>query len=51
MEAIETALLCGHRNVTVNSINIELRPLKRDTTKNRQREAYKIAKEICNLLN
>lgn len=50
MEAIQTALLSGHRSVTVNSILIELRPLKRDTQKNKEREAEKRAKEIYKLI-
>ncbi|MCB0448427.1 MAG: hypothetical protein KDD03_13150 [Gelidibacter sp.] len=51
MDTICIALLCGHRKTTVNGIEIELQPLKRDTAKNREREAQKRAKEILTLLN
>jgi hypothetical protein len=51
MEQIVNSLLCGHRKTQVNGIEIELLPLKRDTLKNREREAQKRAKEIMNLLN
>lgn len=50
MENIVNSLLCGHRKTTVNGIEIELRPLKRDTYKNREREAQKRAKEILKLI-
>lgn len=50
MEQIQTALLMGNRKVEVNGILIELRPLKRDTLKNREKEAEKRAKEILNLI-
>lgn len=50
MEAIETALLTGQRRVFLNGFEIELKPLKRDTQPNREREAQKRAKEIINLL-
>lgn len=51
MEQIQTALLSGHRKTTVNGVLIELKPLKRDTQKNKEREAYRVAQEICKLLN
>jgi hypothetical protein len=51
MEQIKTAFLCGHRKVEVNGILFELQPLKRDTLKNKEREAEKRAKELIKLLN
>lgn len=51
MDQIQTALLSGHRKVEVQGIEIELKLLKRDTQKNKEREALKRAQEIINLLN
>lgn len=51
MEIIKLALLCGHRQTTVNGITIELKPLPRDTQKQRERMAEAEAKKIINLLN
>lgn len=50
MDTLINSLLCGQRTVILNGITIELRPLKRDTQPNREREAQKRAKEIINLL-
>lgn len=50
MEQIQTALLSGQRQVTVNSILIELQPLKRDTQAQRERMALAKAKEIFKLI-
>lgn len=49
-EQIVTSLLCGHRKTTINGIEIELKPLKRDTLKNREREAVKRAEKIVKLI-
>lgn len=51
MEQIITSLLTGQRTTEINGIQIELTPLKRDTLKNREREAVRIAKNIVKLLN
>ena len=51
MEAIQTALLSGQKQVTVNSILIELQPLPRDTQKQRERFALIKAKEFFKLLS
>lgn len=50
MEQLVTSLLCGHRKTVLNGIEIELRPLKRDTLKNREREAVKRAESILKLI-
>jgi len=51
MEQIVTSLLTGQRTTEINGIEIELTPLKRDTLKNREREAFKRAKDIIKLIN
>lgn len=50
MEALQLALLTGQRTAILNGIQIDLKPLKRDTQPNREREAQRRAKEIINLL-
>ena len=49
-ETIVSALLSGQKNVTIDGIEIILKPLKRDTQKNREREADKIASKLIKLL-
>jgi hypothetical protein len=51
MEQIKLALLCGHRQTTVNGITIDLKPLPRDTQKQRERLAEIEAQKIIKLLN
>lgn len=43
--------MTGQRTTEINGIQIELTPLKRDTLKNREREAVRRAKDIIKLLN
>ena len=50
IEKIEVALLTSQRKVLINSNEIYLKPLKRDTRKNREREARQKAKELFNIL-
>lgn len=50
MEQIVTSLLCGHRKTIVNGIEVHLKPLKRDTLLNREREAVKRAESILKLI-
>lgn len=51
METIIQALLCGQRKAFVNGIEIELKPLPRDTQKRRERLAEIEAQKIIKLLN
>lgn len=51
MEQIQTALLTGQRTVIVNGITIKLKPLPRDTQKQRERMAEREAQKIIKLLN
>jgi len=47
---IENALLSGQSKVTINDIEISLSPLKRDTLKNKEREAKKIAEHLITII-
>ena len=49
-QQIITALLTGQRKVFYNGVEVELKPLRRDTLKNKEREAIKRAKEISKML-
>tara|TARA_R110000796_G_scaffold59008_5_gene135959 strand:- start:10208 stop:10384 length:177 start_codon:yes stop_codon:yes gene_type:complete len=49
-EEIVSALMSGQSKVTIGNVEFKLKPLKRDTTKNREREAVKIAKSLSKLL-
>lgn len=52
MDKIETALLSEQRSTVVNGVYIDLNPpLKRDTRKNREKEAKRRTKEIIKVLN
>lgn len=50
METIVQALLCGQRKAFVNGIEIDLRPLPRDTQKRREQKAKETAEQILKLL-
>ena len=47
---IENALLSGQSKVTINDIEISLSPLKRDTLKNKEREAKRIAEHLITII-
>ncbi len=47
---IENALLSGQSKIVINDIELILQPLKRDTLKNKEREAKKIAANLVKLL-
>lgn len=51
MDTIIEALLCGQRKTTFNGIEIELKPLPRDTQKRREMRAKEEAQKILKLLN
>lgn len=51
MEQIVSSLLSGQRKTVVNGVEVYLKPLKRDTLKNREREAIKRAEKIFKLIN
>lgn len=51
METIVQALLCGQRKTNVNGIEIDLKPLPRDTQKRREQKAIEEAEKILKLLN
>lgn len=50
MNQIVTALLTGQRSVTIKGVEVDLKPLPRDTQKQRERIAIKQAKEILKLI-
>lgn len=51
MDTIIQALLCGQRKAFVNGIEIDLKPLPRDTQKRREMRAKEEAQKILKLLN
>jgi hypothetical protein len=50
-EIIISALLSGQKEVMVGSMHIELKALKRDTQRCREKEATKMADAICKVIN
>lgn len=49
-QEIFNALISGQKKVTVDNVEIILPTLKRDTLKNKEREADKISQELFNVL-
>ena len=47
---IVSALLSGQSKIEIGSVEIVLKALKRDTLKNKEREASKVADSILKLL-
>lgn len=47
---IISALMSGQNKITLDNVELILKPLKRDTTKNREREAAKVANSLAKLL-
>lgn len=50
-QILVNAFLANQTKVEINRVEIFLTPLKKDTYKNREKEAEKKAQEIINILN